>query len=517
VRRYRKHETSFEAFPKQVAIQFNDTHPALAVAELMRVLIDEQHLPWDKAWDITQTTLGYTNHTLLPEALEKWPVSLLEYVLPRHMQIIYAINHRFLQQVVTTWPGDLDRMQRMSLIEEGTPKQVRMAHLAVVGSHAVNGVAALHSSLLKSELMPDFAQLWPEKFHNKTNGVTQRRWLLKANPRLVQLLQRAIGDSWITDLDKLRALEAYTDDTALQRAFLQVKYANKAALAHFIKNVTQIDVDPQSLFDIQVKRIHEYKRQLLHVMHIIHMYLALIEDGQAPLVPRTHIFAGKAAPGYWAAKQIVKLINNVGQVINHDPRAQDQLKVVFLPDYRVFLAEKIIPAADISEQISTAGTEASGTGNMKLAMNGALTVGTLDGANIELMEEINAENMFLFGLRAEEIRAFRAQGTYRPREYYEQDPELRRVMDALRSNLFCPREPDLFTWIYQAIVEHGDPYFHLADMRSYIDVQRHASTAFAQPTVWARKAILNVARIGKFSSDRTIQEYARDIWHLQSY
>jgi starch phosphorylase len=517
VRRYRQHKTSFEAFPTQVAIQFNDTHPALAVAELMRVLIDDQHLPWDKAWTITRTTLGYTNHTLLPEALEKWSVPLLEYVLPRHIQIIYAINHRFLQHVATTWPGDLDRMRRMSLIEEGTPKQVRMAHLAVVGSHAVNGVAALHSSLLKSELMPDFAQLWPEKFHNKTNGVTQRRWLLKANPRLVALLQRVIGDSWIIDLDKLRGLEAYAEDTALQHAFLQTKYANKITLARFIKDVTQLSVAPQSLFDIQIKRIHEYKRQLLHVMYIIHTYLALIEDRQAPLVPRTHIFAGKAAPGYWAAKQIVKLINNVGQVINNDPRVEDQLKVVFLPDYRVFLAEKIIPAADISEQISTAGTEASGTGNMKLAMNGALTVGTLDGANIELMEEIGAENMFLFGLRAEEIRTFRTQGTYRPREYYEQYPDLRRVMDALRSNLFCPRESGLFTWIYQAIVEYGDPYFHLADMQSYIDVQRHASTEFAQPTTWARKALLNVARIGKFSSDRTIREYARDIWHIQSY
>jgi starch phosphorylase len=516
VRRYLSSHRGFERFPDKVAIQLNDTHPALAVAELMRVLIDEHEVPWESAWEITQATMGYTNHTLLPEALEKWPVSLLEYVLPRHLQLIYEINHRFLERVAAVWPNDVERLRRMSLIEEGEHKQVRMAHLAIVGSHAVNGVAELHTELVKTTLVPDFYQLWPERFHNKTNGVTQRRWLLQANPLLADLIRGCIGDGWITDLDKLRALESYVDDTGFQDAFRRIKRANKARLAQVIKATTQIGVDPDSLFDIQVKRIHEYKRQLLNVMHIIHEYLSLIEDHREPTVPRTYVFAGKAAPGYWAAKQIIKLINNVAQVINGDPRAQGCMKVVFIPDYRVSLAEKIIPAADLSEQISTAGKEASGTGNMKFAMNGALTIGTLDGANIEIAREVGRENIYIFGLSAEEIRRMRQESSYRPRDYCRRYPHLKRILDALKANVFCPFEPGLFTWIYQALLDDGDEYFHLADLPSYLEVHEQAGREFNDQGHWSRKAISNVARIGKFSSDRTVREYARDIWHIRS-
>jgi glycogen phosphorylase len=432
------------------------------------------------------------------------------------MQIIYDINHEFLQRVAATWPGDLERMRRMSLIEEGEQQQVHMAHLAIVGSHAVNGVAALHTELVKTSLVPDFYQLYPERFNNKTNGVTQRRWLLQANPRLAHLLNETIGEGWITDLDELSTLEPYAEDWGFQQEFLQIKRANKERLARVIQETTQITVDPGSLFDIQIKRIHEYKRQLLNVMHIIHEYLCLVEDQQAPTVPRTYIFAGKAAPGYWAAKQIIKLINNVGQVVNNDPRVQGQMRVVFIPDYRVSLAEKIIPAADLSEQISTAGKEASGTGNMKFAMNGALTIGTLDGANIEIMKEVGKENIFIFGLTAEEVRQIREEFSYQPREYYQNLPYVRRIMDALHSNLFCAHEAGLFEWIYQAILDYGDEYFHLADLPSYLETQEEAGQEFKNRRLWARKTILNVARIGKFSSDRTVQEYAREIWHIES-
>jgi starch phosphorylase len=515
LRRYLANHTSFGDFPAKVAIQLNDTHPALAVAELMRLLIDEHDLPWKAAWEMTQATMGYTNHTLLPEAMEKWPVPLLEYVLPRHMQIIYDINHQFLQHVSSVWPGDLTRLQRMSLIEEGDQKQVRMAHLAITGSHSVNGVAALHTELVKTALVPDFYQLWPERFNNKTNGVTQRRWLLQANPMLSNLINDTIGNSWIIDLDKLSALESYASDQGFQREFMQIKRANKERLAAVIKETTQVSVDPDSLFDIQIKRIHEYKRQLLNVMHIIYEYFALVEDDQEPTVPRTYIFAGKAAPGYWAAKQIIKLINNVGHVVNNDPKVKGRMKVVFIPDYRVSIAEKIIPAADLSEQISTAGKEASGTGNMKFAMNGALTIGTLDGANIEIMEEVGRENIFIFGLTPNEVRRMREDFSYHPRDYYHRFPHIRRVMDALNSNLFCPFEPGLFNWIYQTIMDYGDEYFHLADMPSYIEAQEQVGREFRGRSMWARKAILNVARVGKFSSDRTVREYAREIWHIK--
>ena len=513
---YLRHHQNFDDFPSKVAVQLNDTHPALAVAELMRLLIDVHDLSWDKAWDITQATLAYTNHTLLPEALEKWPLALFEYVLPRHLQLIYEINHRFLRRVEAVWPEDLGRMQRMSIIEEGDHKHVRMAHLAIVGSHSVNGVSALHSRLVETSLVPDFYQLWPERFNNKTNGVTQRRWLLKANPRLAHLITQTIGDTWITDLEALRALEAQADDAAFQQAFMQIKRHNKERLCHVIQKTTGVRVHADSLFDIQVKRIHEYKRQSLNVLHIIYMYLRLLEEQQPLVVPRTFILAGKAAPEYWAAKQIIKLIHCVAAVVNNDPRVADQMKVVFIPDYRVSLAEHIIPAADLSEQISTAGMEASGTGNMKFALNGALTIGTLDGANIEIRQEVGEENIFIFGLRAEEIQEMRRRGSYHPREFCQRHPALRRVMEALRSNMFSGSEPGLFDWFYEAILDHGDYYFHLADLESYIPTQQRVTQEFVQPCLWARKAILNVARIGKFSSDRTIREYARDIWHIQS-
>ncbi len=515
IRRYRRNHTTFDEFAEKVAIQMNDTHPSLTVAELMRVLLDENALEWDDAWKITTATLGFTNHTLLPEALEKWPASLFERVLPRHLQIIYEINQRFSELVLTRWPGDWERLRRVSIIEEGERKQVRMGHLAIIGSHSVNGVAKLHSELVKSRLVPDFYQLWPERFNNKTNGVTQRRWLLKANPRLARLINRAVGDDWITDLMRLRELEAWADDAGFQDEFRQIKRANKERLARVVRDATGVEVDPATMFDVQVKRIHEYKRQLLNVLHIIHDYVTAVDEGRLPEVPRTYVFAGKAAPGYWAAKQIIKLINNVGQVINNDPRVSEMMKVVFIPDYKVSLAERIIPAADLSEQISTAGKEASGTGNMKFAMNGALTIGTLDGANIEIKQEVGEDNIFIFGLRAEEIEVMREMRSYNPREHYDGNASVRRVLDALQSNRFCVDEPGLFTWIFDSLVSH-DEYFNLADLPSYINMQEMVSGEFQQPALWARKAIINVARIGYFSSDRTVIEYARDIWDIES-
>ncbi len=516
VRKYLAVHKGFEQFADKVAIQLNDTHPALAVAELMRLLIDEHDLPWHEAWKITEATFGYTNHTLLPEALERWPVSLVQHVLPRHLEIIQEIDRRFLAVVAERFPGDEQLPPALSIIERGPDPHIRMAHLAIVGSHSVNGVAALHTELLKTSLAKDFYRLWPEKFNNKTNGVTQRRWLLKSNPGLAGLITKMIGDKWITDLGLLRDLEGYADAPQFQMEFLNIKHANKQRLANTIREKTGFICDPNSLFDIQVKRIHEYKRQLLNCMRIIHEYLTLVEDGRAPVVARTYIFAGKAAPSYWAAKQIIKLINNLGEIINKDRRVDGMMRVVFIPDYRVSLAERIMPAADLSEQISTAGMEASGTGNMKFAMNGALTIGTLDGANIEIREEVGDENIFIFGLRAEEVRAMRESRSYNPQALYESNPALRRVMDAFNSNRFCPDEPGLFNWIYNSIVVQGDYYFHLADLPSYIEAQQRVGEEFKQVENWASKAILNVARTGKFSSDRTILEYARDIWNIKS-
>ena len=515
VRRFQQNHDSFREFPAKVAIQLNDTHPALTIAELMRILVDEKGLPWEEAWEITQASLGYTNHTLAPEALEKWPVPLLEHVLPRHLQIVYEINRRFLEQVAVAYPGDAERQRRMSLIEESAPKQVCMAHLATVGSHSINGVSAIHTGLVKTSLVPDFCQLWPERFNNKTNGITQRRWLLQANPSLADLIRATIGDGWTTNLSQLRGLENWSADAGFLAEFRRIKRSNKEKLARVIRESSHLEADPDSLFDIQVKRIHAYKRQLLNVMHIVHEYLSLIEDGRQPAVPRTYVFAGKAAPGYGWAKQIIKLIHSVGRVINDDSRANEWIKVAFIPDYRVSLAEKIIPAADLSEHISTAGREASGTSNMKFALNGAVTIGTLDGANIEILEEVGAENIFIFGLNAREVQAMREQRSYRPRDDYDRDPRVKRVADACRSNLFCRDEPDLFAHIHQTILDGNDEYFHLADLPAYLKAQEKAGAAFNDRAAWARMAILNVARIGKFSSDRTVAEYARDIWDIK--
>jgi len=510
VRRYQRRHPGFDAFADKVAMQLNDTHPALAVAELMRMLVDEQHLPWEEAWRITVATLGYTNHTLLPEALERWPVPLFERVLPRHLQIVHEINRRFLDQVEARWPGDGARRARLSIIE-GDGGQVRMANLAIVGSHAVNGVSALHSELVQTTLVPDFAALWPERFSNKTNGITPRRWLLKANPALAALITDTIGDAWIRDLDQLRRLEPLADDSAFREAFRAVKRANKERLAALTGHAVQTALDPHALFDVQAKRIHEYKRQLLMLMGIVHDYLRLVEDGHEPPVPCGCLFAGKAAPGYWAAKQIIQLINDVGRVVNTDPRVGGRLAVAFLPDYRVSLAERLVPAADLSEQISTAGLEASGTGNMKFALNGALTIGTLDGANIEIGEAVGWDNIFIFGYRAEQIQHLREVG-YRPADLYEADPRIRRVLDAIGGGRFSA--PGAFAWLRNALLEH-DPYFHLADLGPYLDARDAVGRVYADPAEWTRRAILNVARMGPFSSDRTIREYARDIWHLE--
>ena len=515
VRRYEKSHATFDQFASKVAIHLNDTHPALAVAELMRILVDEHAQPWEKAWDTTQATLSYTNHTLMPEALEKWSVSLFEYVLPRHLQIIYEINHRFLAQVASVWPDDHERLRRMSLIEEAEQKAVRMVNLAIVGSHATNGVSDLHTHMVKTSLVPDFYQLWPDKFNTKTNGVTPRRWLLQANPLLADLITNTIGNGWITDLGKLRALEPYAQNPDFQQAFMKVRRSSKTLLTQIIYDRCRVAVSPDALFDVHVKRIHEYKRQLLNVMQIIHQYLRMTQDGKTPPVPRVYIFAGKAAPGYWAAKQLIKLITSVGQVINADPRVQGLIKVVFLPDYRVSLAEQIVPATDVSEQISMAGTEASGTGNMKFAMNGALTIGTHDGATIEIMDEVGQENIFLFGLQVEEIRKMRERGSYHPLTYYHRNPDIRRLMDTFASGLFCPDEPSRFRWIYESVLDRGDPYFHLADLESYIETQERVAQAFQDPAGWTCKAILNVARTGKFSSDRAIAEYAKEIWNIK--
>jgi starch phosphorylase len=499
--------------PEKVAIQLNDTHPALTVAELMRVLVDVRRLPWEKAWAVTTATCAYTNHTLMPEALERWPVPLVARVLPRHLEIIYEINRRHLDQVARAYPGDAGKLQRMSLIEEGPTQQVRMAHLAVVGGHSVNGVAAVHSELVKTRLLPDFYALTPGKFNNKTNGVTPRRWLRLCNPGLAYLITDAVGASWVDDLGRLRGLEQFADDAGFRTRFLDVKAENKRRLARLLQEANHVAIDDDALLDVQVKRIHLYKRQLLNALRVVHDYQLLVEDGRRPRVPRTYLFAGKAAPGYVAAKEVIYLLNCLANRINHDPRTEGAMRVVFARDYRVTLAERIVPAADLSEQISTAGTEASGTSNMKFAMNGALTIGTLDGANIEIREEVGPENVFIFGDTVEQIEQLRAEGR-QPRTFYDASPVVRRVLDAFRGALLSPEQPGKFGWVFQWLVEQWDPYFHLADLEAYLAAQEEAARLYEDRHAWAKKAILNVARIGKFSSDRTIQEYARDIWKV---
>lgn len=510
--RFRRTNSDWRLLPEKAFIQLNETHPALVIPELMRLLVDRERLDWDTAWNITRRCTAYTNHTILPEALEKWSLPMFARLLPRHTQIIYEINARFLKQVAATWPGDVARLSRMSIIDESGDKFIRMANLAIVGSSAVNGVAALHSQILKDSLFHDFYELYPDHFSNKTNGITQRRWLLKANPGLSKLITSKIGSGWITDLDELRKLEAYADDPAFLRAFHSVKQRNKESLAAYIRETLGISVDASSIFDVQVKRLHEYKRQLLLVLYIIILYDRLVNDPSFDMVPRTFIFAAKAAPGYHMAKLIIRLIHGVADVVNSTPKVRGRIKVVFLPDYRVSLAERIIPAADVSEQISLAGTEASGTGNMKLMLNGAITVGTLDGANVEIREEVGDDNIFIFGLRSEEVDALRPD--YRSRDVYESDTEIRRAIDMIRNNVFSLLQPDLFQPVVQSLLDWNDHYMLLADLRSYIEVQDKVSALYKKTREWDRKALLNVARSGKFSSDRTIREYADEIWHI---
>jgi starch phosphorylase len=504
---------TLENFHERAAIQLNDTHPAVAVAELMRLFVDEHEMFWDLAWDITQKTLAYTNHTLMPEALERWSVSLFSKMLPRHLEIIYEINHRFLEDVRTWFPDNDELVDRLSIIEEGEEKKVRMANLACVGSHAINGVAALHTELLKKDTLKEFARLWPEKFFNKTNGVTPRRWILVSNPELSQLITEKIGDGWLKNLDKMRGIEQYIDDPDFCRRWWEIKRNNKAKLAAYIKKTRNIDVNIDSIFDVQVKRIHEYKRQHLAVLNIIALYNRIKQNPNIDIVPRTFIFGGKAAPGYFMAKLIIKLVNAVAEVVNKDPDVRNRLKVVFLPNFSVSLGQKIYPAADLSEQVSTAGKEASGTGNMKFAMNGALTIGTLDGANIEIREEAGAENFFLFGLTAEEVYKMKADG-YEPMQYYQNNRELRGVIDRIAKGDFSYGDEKLFKPIVDALLYH-DPYMLLADYQAYADCQAQVSEAFKDRDKWTRMSILNSARMGKFSSDRTIQEYCREIWHVE--
>ncbi len=508
----RKHPT-LDNFWEKFAIQLNDTHPAIAIAELMRLLLDEHDMDWDKAWQIIQKTFAYTNHTLMPEALERWPVDLFGRLLPRHLDIIYRINHFFLEDVRTWYPdrADLpDLLSRLSIIEEFPEKAVRMAHLACVGSHAINGVAALHTELLQQETLKDIAQIWPGKFYNKTNGVTPRRWILQSNPKLAKLITSKIGDGWVKDLSQLQRLEAFVEDREFRQNWDRIKQENKQQLAEYIRHHNSIEVDTHSIFDIQVKRIHEYKRQLLDVLHIIALYNRLKANPELDLVKRTFIFGGKAAPGYFMAKLIIRLINAVGEVVNKDPDVRGRIKVVFLANFNVSLGERIYPAADLSEQISTAGKEASGTGNMKFAMNGALTVGTLDGANIEIREEVGAENFFLFGLTATDVGELKEKG-YNPWDYYNSNEELKRVIDRIAHGCFSHGDENLFEPIVYSLLQK-DKYMLLADYQAYADCQDKISQAYLDRENWTRMSILNAARMGKFSSDRTIGEYVKEIW-----
>jgi glycogen phosphorylase len=514
VRRFRAGNADWSALPQKVAIQLNDTHPTMAVPELMRILIDEAHLGWDVAWDLTQKTLAYTNHTLLPEALEKWPVQWFQMMLPRHLEIIFEINRRLLDGVRTRFPSDRGRIQRMSLVEEGAERKIRMANLAIVGSHSTNGVAAIHSQLLRTMTVKDLAEMFPERFSNKTNGVTPRRWLLMSNPALASTITGAIGEGWMTDLGELSKLKPLADDKGLRDDFRKSKREAKTNFVDWLKRTIGETVDPDSIFDCQIKRIHEYKRQLLNALRIVVLYNRLRENPNADTPARTFFFSGKAAPAYQLAKVIIKFINNLAGTIDGDPAVRGRLKVLFLPDYSVSLAERLIPASDVSNQISTAGYEASGTSNMKLMMNGALTIGTRDGATIEMAEEAGEENFFLFGLTAEQVAGSR--GWYNPHWHYDNEPETRAALDLIFSDYFSRNEPGVFTPLRDALLTHGDYYMHLADLKSYLDADQRLCDLYANPDAWARKAILNVASSGKFSSDRTIAEYATDIWHVKS-
>lgn len=520
IRRFKKQfGNNFEVFPDKVAIQLNDTHPALAIPELMRILVDIEEVPWNKAWEITVKTFGYTNHTVMPEALEKWEVALIERLFPRHLQIINEINRRFLNEVSVRF-NDINKIRNVSIFEEGPTKMIRMANLCVIGSHSVNGVSELHTRILKTTVLKDFYDIFPERFNNKTNGITQRRWLLLANPELAKLITETIGNGWIKNLYELKKLEKYADDTSFLDKFHNIKQNNKSKLAKYIKDVCNVSVDPESIFDVQVKRLHEYKRQLLNAMHIIYLYNQLKDNPNLDVYPRTFIFGAKAAPGYYMAKLIIKLINSIGETINKDKSVNEKIKVVFVPNYNVSLAEKIIPSANVSEQISTAGREASGTGNMKFALNGAITIGTLDGANIEIMEEVGEENIIIFGLKAEEVMELRMSGRYNPYEIYNSNPHIKRILDMINSSYFAPNEPGIFEPIFNSLLfgrggTGPDEYMLLADFESYREAHTKIDSLYRNKYEWNKKALLNVARIGKFSSDRTIKEYADEIWKIK--
>jgi starch phosphorylase len=513
VRRFRRHNTDWNDLPDKTAIQLNDTHPSMAVAELLRILLDDAHLGWDQAWDLTKRTLAYTNHTLLPEALEKWPAAWFEILLPRHLEIIYEINKRLLDETRQRFPGDEGRVERVSLVEEGAHRKIRMANLAIVGSHSTNGVAAIHSKLLRTSTVKDLAEMFPERFNNKTNGITPRRWLLQANPALSREITGAIGAGWITDLSQLSQLRPLADDRSFRDEFVASKLEAKRQFVQWLMSTTGQIVNPETIFDCHVKRIHEYKRQLLNALRIIITYNRLRSNPDAQIVPRTFFFAGKAAPAYRLAKLIIKFINNLADTIDNDPVVRGRLKVVFVPEYNVTLAEHLIPASDVSNQISTAGYEASGTSNMKFMMNGALTVGTRDGATIEMAEEAGEENLFLFGLTVEQVE--NSRGWYSPYWHYEHDPETRAALDLIFSDHFSPDEPGIFGPLRDTLLTQGDHYMHLADLTAYCRAHDKLGELYANREAWARKAILNVASSGKFSSDRTIAEYASDIWKVQ--
>lgn len=513
IRKFKINHDDFRDFPEKTAIQLNDTHPSIAIPELMRILLDEEGLSWETAWEITWRTFAYTNHTVVPEALEEWSVNIITELLPRHMQIIYEINHRFLEEVRLRYTADDTILNRLSIIREGSDKKVKMANLSIVGSHAINGVAALHTEILKNIVFRDFYQLWPEKFVNVTNGITSRRWLKAANPMLSKLISETIGDAWVKDLDELKKLEAYIDDPAFIENWREVKWGCKKILADKIEAEYGITVSPDAMFDVQIKRFHEYKRQLLNILQVISQYLWIRKNPALPYVPRVVIFGGKAAPAYQAAKLVVKLIHNVAEAVNNDPIIGDKLKVVFIKNYSVTLAEQIIPASDLSEQISTAGFEASGTGNMKFALNGAITIGTMDGANVEIREEVGDENIFIFGLLADEVLKLKSEG-YNPKSYYESNPRIKEVIDILQTDYFCRHESGIFKPIIDSLME-VDYYCLFADFDSYLDAQQKVSDLYADPVAWAKKSILNVARIGKFSSDRSIMDYAQKIWGIQ--
>jgi starch phosphorylase len=515
MRRFKKKNSIFDKLPDEVGVQLNDTHPSISIPELMRILMDDEGLGWDEAWNICTRIFAYTNHTVLPEALETWPVDLFEKMFPRHLEIIYEINHRFLKKVKELYPGNQEMLSGLSLIQEGQERSIRMAHLAIVGSHSVNGVSRLHTDIIKNGLFKDFDKLFPGRIKNITNGISPRRWLLQANPALSQLITSVIGSGWITDLYILKELIPYADDPEFCVAWQKVKKENKERLANYVKHKVGIKIDPGTLFDVHVKRIHEYKRQLLNILHVITLYNRLKEKPESQLVPRTIIFGGKASPGYFLAKLIIKLINSVAEIVNNDPDVNEKLKVIFLPNYCVSKAEKIVPATDLSEQISTAGTEASGTGNMKFALNGALIIGTLDGANVEIMEEVGEGNIFIFGLKQEEVEKLRSGG-YNPYNYYLNDQELKKILDMISYGYFSPEQPKLFWPIRESLLDKGDKYFVLADYRQYVQKQEEASSVYRDAMEWARRTILNTANMGKFSSDRAVLEYARKVWGLRN-